>query len=371
MNKDNVKCPVCGEAGQLKFSGHPGYQSSKQFDIYHCLDCYSAYASPLKVDVSVYDHIYRNISEIPGYDRYLRYADQVLLERNPLEYLAAEEDIYWSIREYLRDKNPNKLKILEVGCGFGYLTYALSKAGFDVLGIDISQVAIENAQKRYGSFYQCVDLKVFSERAEKYDLVIFTEVIEHIENVQEFLRSAYEVLKAQGAILCTTPNRSPYPEDILWETEPPPVHLHWFSEKSIEVLAKRLGVKASFIDFTGFNVMEIKKTKSFHQPDIRIRNFCPSRQSRLDELGNPIKEILVVTQEPLPCPVNPPVWKVVIKSVLAKLGLLKPIILVKSKWKRYQTNRRETRLKMQMIRYVSLNPLKRPTLCAILEKGVR
>ena len=82
---------------------------------------------------------------------------------NPLGYLAESEDVYWSIRESLSGLLP-AFKILEIGSGLGYMTFALRKAGFDAIGIDISHVAVENATARFGPFYQQADMKDWSLR---------------------------------------------------------------------------------------------------------------------------------------------------------------------------------------------------------------
>ena len=44
------------------------------------------------------------------------------------------------------------------------MTFALRKAGFDAIGIDISHVAVENATARFGPFYQQADMKDWSLR---------------------------------------------------------------------------------------------------------------------------------------------------------------------------------------------------------------
>lgn len=50
-------------------------------------------------------------------------------------------------------------KVLEIGCGLGMASYILSEMGFDVVGVDISQVAIDTAQKLYkGPKYICMDV---------------------------------------------------------------------------------------------------------------------------------------------------------------------------------------------------------------------
>lgn len=72
-------------------------------------------------------------------------------------------------------------KILEIGSGLGYMTFALRKAGFDAIGIDISHVAVENATARFGPFYQQADMKDWSlQYAQTYDIVLMAELIEHV-----------------------------------------------------------------------------------------------------------------------------------------------------------------------------------------------
>lgn len=350
-------CPICQSKSELKWKDHIGYQSSKYYDIYHCPDCYTAFSSPLEVDQAVYDNIYANVTKVPGYERYHRFAEQVLKEKDPLHYLAESEDVYWSVEKCLSALEARSAKVLEVGCGFGYLTYALNQAGFDVLGIDISQVAIENATRRYGPYYRCVDLKALPAEA-KFDGVIFTEVIEHIEDAYEFLKRASQVLKSNGSIVLTTPNRTPYPEDVLWETEPPPIHLYWFSEKSICILAQKLGMAASFMDFTEFNLMEFDRTKTFHQPDSRVRGFKPSRSPRLDEYGKPIMEIKSERENEVI--VSPP--RNTLKGYLKKGLIFSGLYKFWTAWKAHLEKRRLDRLRQSIIN----NPKKRPTMCAVL-----
>lgn len=282
----HTHCPICEQHAELKFKEHCGYLKSVKFDIYHCRTCYTAFAAPLKTDHSIYDLIYRNIDRVPGYIRYLTYAEKVIKERDPLAYLAESEDVYWSIAHYLKSKPIERLKILEIGSGFGYLTYALAKRGYNIKGIDISHVAVEQASKRYGPYFECRSVEELAQlEGPAYDLVIFTEVIEHIEDVKGFLKAANALLKSGGDLILTTPNRTPYPEDVLWETEPPPVHLWWFSEKSIALLAKQIGLTAHFINFYEYNLKELVRTNEYQKPYLAIRNLLPSRLPRFNVEG--------------------------------------------------------------------------------------
>jgi len=353
-----LPCHLCKKPADLKFKNHTGYQRSDSYDIYHCDHCGTAFASPLKVNSEIYDLIYSQIDQVPGYERYFRYSHQILKEQDPLDYLAKSEDIYWSIQKVLnglkKAKPSIKLKVLEVGCGFGYLTYALAKSGYDVLGIDISKVAVDQAKSRYGEYFAHLDLREYANKmGPSYDVIVFTEVIEHIENVQEFLHAADELLLPSGHLIMTTPNRTPYPADVLWETEPPPIHLWWFSEQSIQFLANKLGHQVSFVDFTDFNIREVDQFKDYQKPLVNICHFQPSRLPRLDEHGKILTKGVVETS----LPVEPHYFKIVIKKLLTQLGLWKHLVAWKGKVHLY-------RLKSFLRRH----PQKRPTLCAVFLK---
>lgn len=360
---DRLICQICGNTAQCKFRNHQGYQKSLQFDIYHCDRCFTAFASPLKVDESIYDLIYDQVEQVPGYERYLRYSSEIQQEPDPLSYLA-KEDIYWSVSQYLQKrKNSHSLKICEVGCGFGYLTYALDRAGYNVVGIDISQVAVEKARQNYGDLFIHTDIKDYANtHTGKFDVVIATEVIEHISEVKEFLKEARNLLAPGGDLIITTPNRTPYPSDILWETEPPPVHLWWFSEKSMTYLAQALGFNLALMDFTDYTIAELDKTDYFLKPYLAVKEYQPSRYPRLNEQGHALD---------LPNWISTPLMtqpssraKVLVKQILHSIGF---ISILQSMKKAAEAAVKEYK-KMKTRRFLKKNRPSRPTLCAILQK---
>jgi len=361
----SVPCRLCGAATVLRCAGHPGYQQPASYAIYHCPRCLAAFAQPGVVDAGLYDRIYRQAHRIPGYDRYTAYADRVVREPDPLAWLAAQEDVYWAIREALGAPCPGA-EVLEVGCGFGYLTYALSRAGHRVTGIDISQVACDRAAERYGAVYRRVDLEdLASEAPAHYDTVLFTEVLEHVPDPASFLQAAARVAKPEGRLVLTTPNRSAYPADVLWETEPPPVHLWWFAEASIAHLAGLVGRHATFVDFREFTVHEAATRGEVTEPYAAIREFRPSRQPRLDAAGDVLPETgwVLPPGPPLPDPTAEAGWRTAVRGMLAATGLLGPVRAVRARTEVTAKARRRAALAAEVRR--SAGP-RRPTLCAVL-----
>ncbi len=277
---ETLPCPLCRHPAQKRHAAQAGYQSPREFAIYHCDDCLSAFCHPLEADPAVYEAIYGSIDTAPGYARYLDYSKFVAAASDPLGALADREDVYWGIRQYLDARPPGKLRVLEIGSGLGYLTYALSKRGHDALGLDLSRTAVDAATRRYGPLYRCDDVVKYAETAaELYDLVVATELIEHVADVRGFLAALVRLLRPGGDIVLTTPNRSAYPSDVLWETEPPPVHLWWFSERAVERLGQEHGLTTSFIDFSPYNRLDPDR------PRIKVRGFQPTRGAVLDVSG--------------------------------------------------------------------------------------
>jgi SAM-dependent methyltransferase len=243
-------CPICDAATELTYRGHPGYMREQRYDIWRCEGCGVSFAWPLQSDSRVYDLIYRSPASVPGYQLYARLARKVLLDEDPLGLLARHHPTYWAIREHLtaaRASPPGR--VLDYGCGLGYFTFALNRAGFDCTGVDISADAIEKARARYGDRYLRLEelSRVASDR--HFDTVVCLELIEHVEDPVAFLTAVRQLVASGGEVILSTPDRSAYPETALWATDAPPVHLWWFSRRSLEAMARRSGfASCTFLD---------------------------------------------------------------------------------------------------------------------------
>ncbi len=249
------KCPICNHHTILMHDGFQGYKVGIFFKIYFCDNCITSFSSP-KVDATgIYEEIYKNGEKVPGYDRYWYVYNHIKDQKDPLGFLTNSDEDYWGVNEALKQLVTDKkeTKILEIGSGLGYLTYALRKEGYNVLGLDISEEAVDRANSNFGDHYICRDLFDFSkENPASYDIVILTEVIEHIDLPIEFIQAIIKLLVKEGAMVMTTPNKSIAPNDIIWDTESPPVHHWWFSENSIGHIADSLSLKLELVDYRGF-----------------------------------------------------------------------------------------------------------------------
>lgn len=251
-------CFLCSGTAELVEQQYPGYQEPLTFDIYYCPNCNTSFSSPRVETNYIYENIYKNGGKVPGYKRYWQYLKTIKGLKNPLLYLSKKEEMYWAVRQSLIGMYSNKtMKMMEVGCGLGYLTYSLVKEGYDVIGVDISINAIEEASKSFGNHYKYADIFEYApEHRNSYDVIILTEVIEHLNEPVKFLESIMMMLKQGGRIILTTPNKTVFPADVSWATELPPVHLWWFSEDSMKFIANKINANVSFVDFSDFYKMK-------------------------------------------------------------------------------------------------------------------
>jgi len=244
-------CEICG--GVLEAHGVvPGYQAPSAYTILRCETCNAMVANPKSVNPAVYDAIYSVPGGPPGYDRNFQYARAITRVRDPMRYLTSRQDAFWGVERAL-EGCPGK-RILEVGCGLGYLTYALRQSGYEAIGIDLSQDAVEKAKAAYGDFYIAEPIEEYALRSEaRFDAVILVEVIEHLEFPMTVIEKALDLLAPGGSLIVTTPNRSYYGRDAAWTTDLPPVHLWWLSEEAVMTMGKRLGCHTQLVDFAEYN----------------------------------------------------------------------------------------------------------------------
>ncbi|CAF1255069.1 unnamed protein product [Adineta ricciae] len=108
-------------------------------------------------------------------------------------------------------------KLLDVGCGGGILSEPLARLGASVLGIDAVSENISTARfhiepsLKHNLNYKDVTLEELCENVEhieKYDAIIASEVVEHINDVDSFIGNIGKLLKPKGLCFITTLNQT-------------------------------------------------------------------------------------------------------------------------------------------------------------------
>ena len=121
-------------------------------------------------------------------------------------------------------------RVLDAGCGSGYGAAKLAVEAREVLGIDVSQEAVDYARE----YYQAPNLRF--DRGDclnipaadgSFDLVVAFEIIEHLSDWRRFLAEVRRVLAPDGQFVVSTPNLLYYAEARAG-LGPNPFHVHEF-----------------------------------------------------------------------------------------------------------------------------------------------
>ena len=116
------------------------------------------------------------------------------------------------IEQINRSFNIKGSKILDIGCGAGTLSFYLASKGALVTGVDISKKAVQECMNssnilnlKHAKFIHSYFPTGFSSRT-KYDYIVFTEVIEHLEDDESAIKKIAKLLEADGILLLSTPS---------------------------------------------------------------------------------------------------------------------------------------------------------------------
>jgi SAM-dependent methyltransferase len=96
-------------------------------------------------------------------------------------------------------------KIIEIGCGKGYILSYLVKKGHNAIGIDNNPAAIEQCNKDLN--IQEADANSLPFKDDIFDIALSFDVIEHIPETDFHLKEVRRVLKTGGHYLLQTPNK--------------------------------------------------------------------------------------------------------------------------------------------------------------------
>lgn len=165
------------------------------------------------------------------------------------------------VERYADDKN----KILDIGCGVGTTDFYFAKQGYKILGIDISKKAVETC--RESTRILGLDCRLTFEElnfpeekpSEKFDLVICSEVLEHLENDKKAVEAIFDLLCHNGIVIFSTPSKNAplYRIGLAKKFDKKVGHLRRYSTEGLKILIREVG----------FVVREAIKTEGI------LRNF--------------------------------------------------------------------------------------------------
>jgi 2-polyprenyl-3-methyl-5-hydroxy-6-metoxy-1,4-benzoquinol methylase len=143
-------------------------------------------------------------------DELARFGDRDAATSNPVHYLR-----YLWLRHHLREFPKTKGgRVLDLGTKFGLMISALNRSGASVVAADIDYESVKAAHQLHPDLpFLCSDAQAVSLRSNQFDLINFSEVLEHLSNPLAALGEIRRCLKPGGFYVLTTDNR----HGLIWD----------------------------------------------------------------------------------------------------------------------------------------------------------
>lgn len=133
--------------------------------------------------------------------------------------ITHREALYvWSLS--VRGKEPpSRLEVLDVGCGEGFAMAGFADAGWSVTGIDFTSDGIRSFNPRVedrlvlGDLY--ATMREFAASGRKFDLIMCTNVLEHVRDPAEFFQLLRDLVAPRGMVRIEVPNDGSWLHDEI------------------------------------------------------------------------------------------------------------------------------------------------------------
>jgi 2-polyprenyl-3-methyl-5-hydroxy-6-metoxy-1,4-benzoquinol methylase len=180
---------------------------------------------------------------------------------------------YADTREYLKKLYPHRGKLIELGCGVGFLLKAFADDGWDVTGIEPDRGFCEYIEKQGLKALPTI-LETSGIPDNSVDVVVFLHVIEHVPDPLATLETIFRVLKPGGHLVLETPRYDSLMFKLLGKRERSlscDGHIYFFTTDTLRKLTEKAGFKTKQWRYVGrslnlerltWNVGVISKSKA-------------------------------------------------------------------------------------------------------------
>ncbi len=152
-------------------------------------------------------------------------------------------------------------RLLDIGFGAGGILEVAREKEWEVFGVEVSKSAVEKAEKTgFSVFHGGLGEAAYPNHY--FDVVIASEIVEHLPEPQSLFNEAARILRPGGLLWATTPSGRGLSYRLMgvnWSVVLPPEHIQLFSKKGVYQMLKTAGFSDIKLKTHGTNPAEIAR----------------------------------------------------------------------------------------------------------------
>ena len=233
-NKQFSPCPICNKEDISTLLHTKDYSlTGEDFQIIQCANCTLEYTDPAPSKEAIAPYY--------NFPSYISHTDTK-------EGLVNK--MYHKVRNHTLTQKTNwvqslftghKGQLLEVGAGTGAFADSMSKKGWKVIALEPDASSRQKALDNYNLNILPIE-ELFHLEPAKYEVITLWHVLEHVHDLNAYMKIFHSLLKPNGRLIIAVPNYTSYDAGYYkkyWAAYDVPRHLYHFSPLSMHYLAKK------------------------------------------------------------------------------------------------------------------------------------
>jgi len=227
-------CPICNKEDIASLLHTKDYSlTTEDFQIIQCANCTLEYTDPAPSKEAIAPYY--------NFPSYISHTDTK-------EGLVNQ--IYHKVRNHTLTQKTNwvqslftghKGQLLEVGAGTGAFAHSMLNKGWKVTALEPDAASRQKAQENYNINLLPIE-ELFQLEPAKYEVITLWHVLEHVHDLNAYMKTFHSLLKPNGRLIIAVPNYTSYDAGFyknFWAAYDVPRHLYHFSPLSMYYLAKK------------------------------------------------------------------------------------------------------------------------------------
>ena len=233
-HKQLSACPICNKEDIASLLHTKDYSlTGEDFQIIQCANCSLEYTDPAPSKEAIAPYY--------NFPSYISHTDTKEGLVNQMYHKVRNHTLAQKTNWVQSLFTDHKGQLLEVGAGTGAFAYSMLKKGWKVTALEPDAASRQKALENYDINLLPIE-ELFQLEPAKYEVITLWHVLEHVHDLNAYMKTFNSLLKPNGRLIIAVPNYTSYDAGFyknFWAAYDVPRHLYHFSPLSMHYLAKK------------------------------------------------------------------------------------------------------------------------------------